>query len=81
MNQDNDDISSDIDPEVNNVAEILPDLNNSENSDYYSINKFNENCVTNVNDLNIIHCTIRSLYGICTSWWIPCIIERSIFSC
>ena len=61
MNQDNDDIFNDIDPEVNHFAEIFADLNNSEHSDYYSIDKFNENCVTNVNDLNIIHCNIRSL--------------------
>ena len=38
-------------------------LNNSEHSDYYSIDKYNENYVTNVNDLNIIHCNIRSLYA------------------
>ena len=63
MNQDNDDIFNDIDPEVNNFAEIFPDLNNSEHSDYYLIDKFNENCVTNANDLNIIHCNIRSLYA------------------
>ena len=66
MNKDNDDIFNDIDPEVNNFAEIFPDLNNSEHSDYYTIDKiekFNENCVTNVNDLNIIHCNIRSLYA------------------
>ena len=61
MNQDNDDIFNDIDPEVNNFAEIFPDLNNSELSDYYLINKFNKSCVTNVNDLNIIHCYIRSV--------------------
>ena len=35
MNQDNDDIFSDIDPEVNHFAEIFQDLNNSEHSDYY----------------------------------------------
>ena len=62
MNQEKDNIFSDIDPEVNHCAEIFPDLNNSEHSDYYSIHKFNENCVTNVNDLNIIYCNIRSLY-------------------
>ena len=50
-------------PEINHFAEIFPDLNNSVHSDYYSIDKFNENCVTNVNDLNIIHCDIRSLYA------------------
>ena len=43
MNQDNDDIFNDIDPEVNHFAEIFPDLNNSVRSDYYSIDKFNEN--------------------------------------
>ena len=63
MNQDNGDILSDIDPEVNHFAEIFPDLNKSEHSDYYSIDKFNENCVTNVKDLNIIHCKIISLYA------------------
>ena len=63
MNQDNDDIFNDIDPEVNHFAEIFPGLNDSEHSDYYSIDKFNENSVTNVNDLNIIHCNIRSLYA------------------
>ena len=63
MNKDNDDIFSDIDSEVNHLAEIFPDVNNSEHSDYYSIDKFNENCATNVNDLNIIHCNIRSLYA------------------
>ena len=63
MNQDNDDIFNDIDPEVNHFAEIFPDLNNSEHSDYYSIVKFNENFVTNVNDLYIIHYNIRSLYA------------------
>ena len=63
MNQDNDDIFNDIDPEINYFAEIFPDLNNSEHSDYYSIDKFNENYVTNVNDLNVIHCNIRSLYA------------------
>ena len=62
MNQDNDNIFNDIDPEINHFAEIFPDLNNSEHS-YYSIDKFNENCFTNVNDLNIIHCNIRSLYA------------------
>ena len=62
MNQDNDDIFNDIDPEVNHFAEIFPEYNNSEHSDYYLIDKFNENCVTNVNDLNIIQCNIRSLY-------------------
>ena len=56
-------IFSDIDPEVNHFAEIFPYLNNSEHSDYYSIDKFNENCGTNVNDLNIIHSNIRSLYA------------------
>ena len=55
MNQDNDYIFHDIDPEVNHFAEIFPDLNNSKHSDCYSIDKFNKNCVTNVNDLNIIH--------------------------
>ena len=63
INQDNDDIFNDIDPELNQFAEIFPDLNNSEHSDYYSIDKFNENFVTNVNDWNIIHCNIRSLYA------------------
>ena len=63
MNQDNDDIFNDSDPEINHFAEIFPDLDNSEHSDYYSINKFNKNCVTNVNDLYIIHCNIRSLYA------------------
>ena len=63
MNQDNDDIFNDIDPEVNNFAEIFLDLNNSEHSDYYSIDKFNENFITNVNNLNIIHYNIRSLYA------------------
>ena len=63
MNQDNYAIFNDIDPEVNHFAEIFPDLNNSEHRDYCSIDKFNENCVTNVNDLNIIHCNIRSLYA------------------
>ena len=63
MNQDNDDIFRDIDPKVNHFAEIFPDLNNSEQSDYYSIDKFNENCVTNVNGLNITHCNIRSLWA------------------
>ena len=63
MNQDNDDIFNDTDPEVNHFAEIFPDLNNSEHSDYYSIDKFNENCIINVNDLNIIHYNIRSLYA------------------
>ena len=62
MNQDND-IFNDIDPEVNHFAEIFPDLNNSEHSDNYLIDKFNENCVTNVNNLNTIHCNIRSLYA------------------
>ena len=28
-----------------------------------TIDKFNENCVTNVNDLKIIDCNIRSLYA------------------
>ena len=51
------------DLEVNHFAEIFPDLNYSEHSDYYSIDKFNENCVTNVNYLNIIHCNIRSQYA------------------
>ena len=46
MNQENDDIFHGTGPEVNHFAEIFADLNNSENSDYYSINKFNENCVT-----------------------------------
>ena len=41
MNQDNDDIFNDIDPEVNHFAGIFPDLNNSEHSDYFSIDKFN----------------------------------------
>ena len=63
MNQDNDDIFSDIDPEVNHFAEIFPDLNNSKHSDYYQIDKFSENFVTNVNNLNIIHYHIRSLYA------------------
>ena len=45
MNQDNDDIFNDIDPEVNHFEEIFPDLKNSEHSDYYSIDKFNENCM------------------------------------
>ena len=63
MNQDNDDIFNDIDREVIHFAEIFPDLNNSEHSDYYSMDKFNEYCDTNVNDLSIIHCDIRSLYA------------------
>ena len=63
MSQDNDDIFNDIDVEVNYFVEIFPYLNNSEHSDYYSIDKFNKNCVTNVNNLNIIHCKIRSLYA------------------
>ena len=54
MNQDNDDIFNDIDPEVKSFAKIFPDLNNSDHSDYYSVDKFNENCVKNVNDLTII---------------------------
>ena len=44
MNQDSD-MFNDIHPEVNHFAEIFPDLNNSEHSDYYSIDKFNENNV------------------------------------
>ena len=63
MNQDNKDMFNDIDPVVNHFAEIFSDLNNSEHSDYYSIDKWNENCISNVNDLNIIHCNIRSLYA------------------
>ena len=63
MNQDNDNIYNDIDPEVNHFAEIFPAVNNFEHRDYYSIDKFNENCVTNINDLTIIHCNIRSLYA------------------
>ena len=61
-NQDND-IFNDIDPEISNFAEIFKNLNNSEHSDYYSIDKLNENCVTNVKDLNIIHCNIKSLHA------------------
>ena len=61
MNQENDDIFNDIDPEVNHFEDIFPDLNNSEHSDYYSIGKLNENYATNVNNLNIIHCNIRYL--------------------
>ena len=38
-------IFSDIDSEVNHFAEIFPDLYNSEHSDKYSIDKFNENCI------------------------------------
>ena len=45
MNQDNDDIFNNTDPEVNHFAEIFPVLNNSEHRDYYSIDKFNENCM------------------------------------
>ena len=41
MNEDSDDIFSDIDPEVNHFAEIFPDLNYSEHIDYYSIDKNN----------------------------------------
>ena len=52
MDQDNDDIVNHNDPEINHFAEIFPDLNNSEHSDYYSIDKFNENCDTNINNLN-----------------------------
>ena len=63
MNQDNDDIFNDIYPEINHFAEIFPELNNSEHSDNYLIDKFNKNCIINVNDLNIIHCNIRSLYA------------------
>ena len=63
MNQDNYDTFNGIDREINHFAEIFSDLNNSEHCDYYSIDKFNETCVTNVNDLNIIHCNIRSLYA------------------
>ena len=48
MNQDNDDIFNDIDPEVNHFAEIFPDLNNSEHSDCNSRDHLNENCGTNV---------------------------------
>ena len=62
MTQDTDDIFKDIDPEVNYFAERFSDLNNSECSDYYSIDKCKENCIINVNDLNAIHCFIRSLY-------------------
>ena len=63
MNQDNDDIFNDIDPEVNHFAEIFPDLNNSGHNHYYSLDKFNENWRTNINDLQIIHCNITSLYA------------------
>ena len=56
-------IFNDIDREVNLFAEIFKNLNNPEHSDYYSIDEFNENCVTKVNDFNIIHCNIRSLYA------------------
>ena len=63
MNQDNDDVFNDIGLEVNNFAEIFPDLNNSEHSDYYSIYKLNESCIANINNLNIIHCNIRFLYA------------------
>ena len=62
MNQDNNDIFNDIDPEINHFAEIFPDLNNSEQCDYYFIDKFNEHCIRNMNDLNIIHCNIRYPY-------------------
>ena len=63
MNQDNDDIFNDIDLEVNHFTVIFPDFNNSEHSDYCSTDKFTANCVTNVNDLKIIHYNIRSLYA------------------
>ena len=62
MNEDSDDIFNDS-AKVNPFAEIFRDLNNSEQSDYYSIDKFNENCLTDVHDLYIIHCNIRSLYA------------------
>ena len=62
MNQYTDGIFNDVDPEVNNFAEIFPDLK-SQHSDYYSIDKFNENCFTNVNYFNIIHWNIKSLYA------------------
>ena len=65
MNQDNDDILMILILEVNYFAEIFPDLNNSEHHDYYSIDKFNVNCITNVNDLNIIHYNIWSPYAHC----------------
>ena len=61
INQDNNDIFNDIDPEVSHFANNIPRLN-SEHSDYYSIDKFNKYFISNVNDLNIIHCDIRSLY-------------------
>ena len=64
MNKDSDDIFNDIDPEAKHFAGIFPGINNSEHSDYYSIHKFNENCIiNNVNLLNIIGCNIRSLYA------------------
>ena len=62
MIKDKEDIFNDIDPDVKHFAEIFPDLNNSEHSDYYSIYKLNKNCVTNVTDLYIIHYNIRFLY-------------------
>ena len=79
MIQDNGDIFSDIDSEVNHFAEIFPDLNSSEHSDYYSIDKFNENCITNVKDLNIIHCKIRSLYAHHDEFFVLLIILRVKF--
>ena len=41
----------------------ISSFNNYEHSDYYSIDKFNEKCITDENYLNIIHCNIRSQYA------------------
>ena len=53
--QDIDDRFNDIDPEVNHFAGIFPNLNHSEHTDYYSIDKLNEKFVNIVNGFNIIH--------------------------
>ena len=55
------DIISEVDIETNHFSELFPNLQQSIDEQYYTIDKFNGNFSANNNDLSIFHVNIRSL--------------------
>ena len=59
---DQEDIFTDIDPELNHFSQLYPELSSTYKSDYYDIPKFNTIFSNNSKDLSLIHINIRSLF-------------------
>ena len=50
-----------VDPDVNHLNYMYPDLNTNKESEYYDVTKFNENISFSDNNFSIINQNIRSL--------------------